>query len=238
MGFRSACSLAWRILILFVVLTPATVEAGLLVPAGVNPGDTYHLAFTPDWGYRPTDGDINYFNGQMQYWASQNPSETGTADGVEWHAIVSTTTVDARDNALVQGAVYLMNGTTKIADSYSDFWDGSLDAPLNLDQYGSTVPSALWAWTGTISNGTKSAYPFGSATTVTYGSVNAVNSHWINFLDSSQSNFRSIYALSGPIAVGGVALLPEPNCMVLLTLGTGAMAFARRRRLRSASRSG
>jgi hypothetical protein len=78
---------------------------------------------------------------------------------VEWKAIASNS-VDARDNTGTNPTlseptdvpIYLVDATTRIADNYADLWDGSLDAPLSIDQFGRTIDARVA--TGTREDGT------------------------------------------------------------------------------------
>ena len=51
------------------------------------------------------------------------------------------------------GEYRLLNGT-KLADNWSDLVDGSIDNPLNITEYGTTVAASSAAYTGTNTNGT------------------------------------------------------------------------------------
>jgi hypothetical protein len=60
-----------------------------------------------------------------------------------------------------QTTPYRLVDGTKIADSWTDLSDGTLDAPLDLDEYGDPPPASIqrcddktaWAWSGTRSAG-------------------------------------------------------------------------------------
>ena len=106
-----------------------------VVPADLNPGDPYHLVFVTQGMRDGTSAAIADYDAFVNAEAALNPSVTGT--GVQWYAIASTASVSARDHAVV-GAnvpVYLLDGTTKIADGYADIWDGSIDSTIDVDQF-------------------------------------------------------------------------------------------------------
>lgn len=111
--------------------TASIVQASIIVPTGLNPGDTYHLAFVSSTSRDGTSTNIADYNSFVQGVA--NAAGIGSSENVDWFTIASTSTVDAKDNAVVgvSTPVYLVNGTTKIADGFSDMWDGSLDASPN-----------------------------------------------------------------------------------------------------------
>jgi len=121
--------------ILLIVMTVATSPAGgVVIPTGLTEGDPYHLAFVTSGTRTGNSTDIAVYNTFVQDQAAMNSSLTGTNVGVTYTAIASTETVDASDNALVEAPIYLLDGTTKVADGFSDLWDGTLDAPLDLTQ--------------------------------------------------------------------------------------------------------
>jgi len=72
--------------------------------------------------------------------------------GVEWQAIVSTSTLDARDKVRILGPVYNTNGEL-VAHDAQQFWEGILETPMNYDETGALVTSNTTAWTGTGGDG-------------------------------------------------------------------------------------
>jgi hypothetical protein len=123
--------------------------AGPIVPAGLSPGDKYHLVFITRGVHDGASSDISAYNSFVQTEAAANPALTGTDVGITWSAIASTRTVNARDNALVSAPIYLLNGT-KVADGFSDLWDSTtpahsplLSAPINVDQFGAVRPPPI-----------------------------------------------------------------------------------------------
>ena len=93
-------------------------------------------------------------------------------------------------------AYELVNGT-KVADNWDDLTDGSLDAPINVDENGTTV-AASNVWTGTTAGGDAAASPFGGPeapdscgtwTTTTgsaiFGSTTATSSAWSETMTSA-----------------------------------------------------
>ena len=99
---------ALAIAVLF--LTPATTYASIFVPDGLSPGDTYHFAFVTSGYTNAASSNIADYNSFVNQQAELSGATTETW-GINWYAIGSTETVDARDNAAVNAAVYLLNGT-------------------------------------------------------------------------------------------------------------------------------
>jgi hypothetical protein len=113
--------------------------------------------------------------------------------------------------------VYLLDGTTKVADGFADMWDGSIDNPINVDQFGTIVSNPDFVFAGTQSDGTKympsaSVHRFlGSGQTVQVGDPTATDSDWIFDPGASlPTDLRSFYALSELLTV-----VPEPSSVVI-----------------------
>lgn len=215
--------------IALLVIAPSSARA-VMVPTGLNPGDTYHLAFLTDGTRDAIPASIGAYNTFVQDEAALNPSLTGTNDGVQWFVIGSTFGDDARDNALVSAPVYLLDGTTKVADDFADMWDGSIDNPIDVDQYGSIAGSPDVVFAGSQADGTK-FFPsgqqrfLGSTSNVQLGDPTATNTEWIFDPGASlNSDLRSFYALSEVLTV-----VPEPATGSLIASGVLALFWHRRR---------
>lgn len=214
----------------------STSHAGPVVPEGLQPGDSYQLVFVTAGTHQATSTDVETYNDFVNQQAALAAALTGTDVGVEWFAVASTGTVDARDNAVV-GAdvpVYLLNGTTKVADGYNDFWDGSLDAAINLTQNLTTTGVFSRVWSGTNADGTASLHPLGNVPKADTGLSSVSYSSWIHdgfWYTTSES--KAFYALSETLTVPDPdESVPEPGSAAMLLIGCGCLAYARRRRRR------
>ena len=118
-----------------MVVTTASARAQVLVPEGVQPGDTYHLVFVTEGTRDAGSTDMADYNAFVQAEA-ERPGAITENFGIDWFAIGSTATVNARDNAVVEAPVYLLDGLTKVANDLEDIWDDSIDAPIVIDQFG------------------------------------------------------------------------------------------------------
>lgn len=216
--------------------------APVTTPLGLTPGDTYRLAFITSVTRDATSSDI----------ADYNAFVTGVASGIAelaalsttWTAIGSTEAVDARDNTgtnpFTDGAgvpIYLLDGSTKIADDNADLWDGSIDNPLNIDESGNTLETLLW--TGTTNFGTASGGDgFGGALGSIFlggteqGDSSATGIFWIHIDDSpvDQNEAFSLYALSGELTVENSTSISAPGAALAFGLSVFGMMYARRRR--------
>jgi hypothetical protein len=207
--------------------------ADLVYPAGLNVGDQFHYAFKTDGTMAPLSVDIAVYNTFVTAEAERAGAITETF-GITWNVIGSTATVDARDNALVQAPVYLVNGTTKIADGFTDIWDGSIQNPLNITQFGAIGNVSIPVYTGTIAAGTKAppGLHFGGGLVARIGNQNAVNSTWVDWHNVGDVSPRAYYAMSELVTV-----VPEPGSLSFMSIGAiGLIGCGRRRRPRSRRR--
>ena len=184
-----------------VLLLPlgSNVFAGIFVPAGLNPGDKYHLAFVSSTSRDATSPDIGVYNSFVQ--AAADAAGIGASEGVVWKAIACTTTVKARDNALVSAPVYRMDGQ-QLATGFSDLWSSALNASLSLDENGQTITSIVW--TGTNPDGGQASHPLGITVPINTGfTAPGELVLWIkNGEHHSPSINYALYALSSELTVG------------------------------------
>lgn len=181
------------IAILSLLLCPTVAFAAL-----PTPGSTYHLLFasnelfniTTSNGFPPMPGFFKglegadwqvtnaAFNAGLQ---SPGPSWNGTS--IHYTAILSISTSNARDRLTINGPVYNMHGT-RLATSKSDLFDGTLEAPVDYDEYGTYILESPDVWTGTIATGVWSGSSASSwnnpATNALVGDVFVANSTWLN----------------------------------------------------------
>jgi hypothetical protein len=135
------------------------------VPAGLQPGDHYHLIFATSF---QTDIDTDtsvppatpFFGGlaaadyAVTYtaWAAGMLPDWNFAD-LAWHAVLSTNGHNAKDRISVQGPIYNTHGDL-IANDANDLWDGSIANPVGYDEIGQLITSDFGVWTGTKPDGT------------------------------------------------------------------------------------
>ena len=93
----------WSSLLIFVGwLLPGFVAAAIVIPPpDLNPGDQYRLVFVTSDATTANSDDIATYNSFVNSQASTVSSTGFPTSG--WAAIVSTTTVDARDNTGTNG---------------------------------------------------------------------------------------------------------------------------------------
>jgi hypothetical protein len=175
-------------------------------------GDKYRLAFVTRATTQATLKDIATYNTFVQGVANSSSLNLG---GATWKVIGSTATVDARDNTstnpLWNGTgepIFLVDGTTKIANNYNDLWDGTINHALNLDE--KSVLFAAGPFTGSNSNGTKDiGNVLGNTTNLTIGSTTSTSDNWMRVYNDAPTSLLPVYALSEPLTV--VSSVPLAN---------------------------
>ena len=151
-----------------------TSQLGILdltANGGINPAtgaawahnDTYRLVFASSAGRDALSTDIADYNAFIQGLANASPLGLSS---VTWNALVSSETVDARDNTSTNPTVngtgesfWLMNGTEFIADNYADFYGSRLNGEnIDRSETGGTPFDGgdfTSVWTGSRGDGTK-----------------------------------------------------------------------------------
>ncbi|MDY6990727.1 MAG: VPLPA-CTERM sorting domain-containing protein [Thermodesulfobacteriota bacterium] len=209
-------------LLLFIIMISTSVtHASLVTPPDLSPGDQFHWAFITHATIRGFYGDIANYNGFVQMQAEDDLSLTKEL-GIDWYAVASTATVDAKDNVNVTGPVYRLDGV-KIADDEDDLWDGSLLAFLNINQRGHERNHNVW--TGTRPNGLKGNY-LGLANP-TIGVQPEDTQNWIEFGQYAKFTYFPMYAISEVQEVP--ALVPVPGAVWLLGSGLIGLVGIRRK---------
>jgi len=236
-----------------MVLTSNSVHAavigqlGILTDAangGTNPatgeawkaGDTYRLVFLTSTTTTAGSTNIADYNAFVQ--SAANAAGYGS---VTWKAIGSTATVSAISNTGTSGTgvgIFDFNNT-KIADGYTDLWDGSIDSTINYTEAGLLIADTQY-YTGTDSNGLQANDGSASGTGRVLGGSNEVppsvqlgrnrsdmtNGRWMR--QFSTTSFASteyrMLAMSEELTV-----VPEPSSVGLGLIACG-LAMLRRRR--------
>ena len=113
----------YAVAIIITLFVSSMASAGLVVPSGLQPGDHYYLAFTTADAGVPTSTNIADYNQFVQNEATLSPALTGTGMGVQWRAIVSTTTTNAATNLALDATspIYLLDGVSLVANGGTGF---------------------------------------------------------------------------------------------------------------------
>jgi hypothetical protein len=215
------------IALLLSVFSISANATAITVPTGLNPGDSYRLAFLTSTTRDATSPNISEYNAFVTGAASTAPELL--ALGTTWTVIGSTATVDARDNTGTNPndatgvPIYLLNNT-KLADSNLDLWDNAIDTAFEVNEFGNTV-APVNMWTGTGPDGTESVgFALGTASAI-YGVSSVTNSSWILSGQAAASAARPLYAISGNLT----APVPIPAAVWLFGSGLGLLGWMRRK---------
>ena len=195
-------------------------ELGILdstANSGINPatgeswafGDTYRLVFVTSGTSAATEPNIAYYNEFVQGVA--DASALGLADAT-WMVIGSTETVNAKVNTSTDSgtgeAIFLVDGSTIVANDYADLWDGGLENPIDLNENGNLREVRIFA--GTTAGGATIADRWFGTTTISNNSLrvetgesNDAGGHWMQQYNSGPTSLHSFYGLSDPLTIGG-----------------------------------
>ena len=214
----------------------------IAIPTGLNPGDTYRLAFVTSSARDATSSDIADYNNFVS--ADANSQAALAALGTTWTAITSTETVDARDNtntapsSVAGGSVgvpiFLMNDT-RLADSYDDLWDGTIDNPLDVTASGGTLFGGAFVWTRTSASGEgiSSVSISGPGSHSFVGRPFQTDAGWMFNLPCcvALTSNALYYGISGLLTVPSESTaISGPGASGLLALGLAGLGYARRSR--------
>lgn len=222
-----------------ISVSTSTLAAPIVSPLALGPGDTYRLAFVTSAARDATSTDISDYNAFVTAVANSQSELAGL--NTSWYAIASTDSVAARDNTGTGPSnpgvpIYLLDGSTRIADNNSDLWDGGIDNPLNIDETGSVAGGAtgflqVFAGTNPFNGLQEGGDTLGSASGVVWtGWTVFSDDRWTSSFLASAASVRSIYAISDEITIPAVSV-PEPGMLALFCLGLAGLGFARRKRM-------
>lgn len=202
--------------------TQMTLAAPITIPTGLNPGDQYRLVFVTSATRTATSSDINSYNDFVD-------AIGDTVVASDWKAMASTAGVDARDNTGTNPGIdptgvpiYLLNDT-RMANGYSDLWDGFVLSAPNISETGDILNG--FVWTGSLTHGVGSNRLGETIATAGFSSVAAIGWMTNNELGSGAS--FSLYAMSDVLTVAPV---PEPGALALFCLGLIGFGAMRRRK--------
>ena len=142
-----------------------------LTPSSLSDGDSFRLLFVTSTTRVGTATDIATYNTFVQTRAKAGHSAITDSCGDQFKVLGSTSAVDARDNTSTTGTsrvIYWLDGA-KVADSYSDFYDGSWDSYAGKTEAGSDYGGGSFVLTGSNQAGTRHASRHLGATNVQVG---------------------------------------------------------------------
>ena len=193
-----------------------------IMPDCLSPGDNYRILFVTSRGINATSNSITAYNSFIQ----TNINLAGAPlNSLTFRALGSTTAVNARDNTGTTGAgagirTFYYRGR-KVADSYTDLYDGTWDTNEPRDEDG-TVTTVNRVFTGTRNNGT-TGLPLGSTTFVDVGNPRSTDSPLSLSSVGIPSSLRPVYALSDVLTVPDLMPMFTPGASIppqTYTVGT------------------
>ena len=168
-----------------------------LIPEGLEPGDSFRLLFVTSMTRAASSAEIGDYNAHVQAAAGKRSELAGFSG--EFRALISTATVDARDNTGTTGtgvAVYWLGGA-KVADDYADLYDRSWDSAAARTEAGAGYSGLVW--TGGNKMGGKSGLRHAGAAEVRLGDVRDPNGLTLPLSSpnaGASSDAYPLYALS------------------------------------------
>jgi hypothetical protein len=195
----------------FTVL-PTTVNASLVVPAGLNPGDAYHVIFVSSTSRNSTSSNIADYDAHVQ--AAAEAAGIGVSAGIDWLVVGSTPTVSAIDHltplSTSNAPIYNQNGDL-VAASFTALWGGTIMNAVNYTEAGNLegATSTPWVWTGTTASG--NGGPFDQALggidfLHTVGSFERTDAQWIESGELNPNLAWRLYGISEEIIVSSVPI--------------------------------
>ncbi len=182
-----------------------------LIPEGLEPGDSFRLIFVTSTTRDASSTDIADYNAHAQSAAASN-SNLSSFSG-QFRALISTSAVDARDNTATTGTgvpVHWLGGA-KVADDYSDLYDGDWDSVSGKTEGGSDYTGLVW--TGGNKAGLKSGQRHAGAAEVRLGDLSDAALALSSPSSGASSDAYPVYAISP------VILVAEPESDPTITAG-------------------
>ena len=131
-----------------------------LTPSGLNAGDKFRLLFVTSTRRDASNPSTSPYNRFVQDRAAAGHASIRPFRRGFW-PVVSTGSTNARDHTCTTGTgapIHWLGGN-KVADSYTDFYDGSWDDRTNWRDENGNALSPGKVWTGSNDNGTITLVP-------------------------------------------------------------------------------
>jgi len=209
----------------------SAAQAAILLPS-LTPGSQYRLVFVTSGTRDATSTNIADYN-QFVKSAAQASTNLNTAlttagltpSAINWTAIGSTATVNARVNTATQTTdpsvpIYRVDGA-QFETGNVNLWDSTKVrlSSLNITELGNSTTN-FFVYTGTNSNGTTSSNELGDSIRTSFGRSNNSNNKWVNDGSFPNSNNFSFYGISSIVTVPTATATPEPSSLLsFITLG-------------------
>ena len=169
------------------------------IPAGIEPGDSFRLLFVTSTTRDASSTDIADYNAFAQTAAGGNESLKPFKN--QFRALISTATVDARDNTATTGTgapIHWLGGE-KVADDYADLYDKDWDSVSGKTEGGDSYTGLVW--TGGNKLGGKSGLRYAGAAEVRLGDLSDATLPLSSPQARASGETHPLYALSPVITV-------------------------------------
>ena len=196
-------------------------QSWALTPSGLIGRQKFRLIFITNTGHTPASDDIETITTTSRHrptpqtlTAPSNPTVLFSEfSGAQQRWTPVTTKTNPNDYTSVP--IYWMNGA-KIADDYSDLYDGSWDSEMSAGRAGSGASSTSYTvWTGSANDGTESFFSGASralgADNVRYGRLNGSGDPIDSGSVAAPGNNRNYYALSNVFVVPNSPATGRPS---------------------------
>ena len=223
----------------------SAAQAAILLPS-LPPGSQYRLVFVTSGTRDATSTNIADYN-QFVNNAAQASTNLNTAlttagltpSAINWTAIGSTATVNARLNTATRSTdpsvpIYRVDGAQVATDTLyngavveianNNLWSGSIMVQLNISEQGDILIPTPFAATGTLNDGpTDLFHPLGAlggGANVLVGTTGSNGGGWVQSQLNPYGIERAFYGISSIVTVPTATATPEPSSLLsFITLG-------------------
>lgn len=204
---------ALLLMVLYGGVCSQTVKATVIPPSGLAPGSQYQVIFVTFSTLTATSSNIDDYNAFVSSEGAFGV-QFGLSSGVAWHAVASTATVDAKDNA--PSGIYPVYNTQGQLVAASSIYTGSLVNAVRYDEIGlgyGIETASVWTGSDVVGVGLPGFALGGPGTLGVTGFPGGTAGSWISEAHHVGLNAPlAFYALSAPITVPA----PEPTTLALV----------------------
>jgi hypothetical protein len=226
------------------VFAPSAARAALVPPAGLSPGEPYRIIYVTSDSISGLQSQVgnqavvaynNFVTSEANAAGSELASLATTWSSLTTEATFGTSSyTNAYDNigAPFSIPVYTPAGVLVASNSAQLFGGGSIDTPIDLNQFGNVESTSVW--TGSTPGGVNAGNPLNYPNIregAVYGSSTATSASWISLGGANPNASLPIYGISGELFAP--AAVPEPASIAIwgLLVSAGAVgAYVRRRK--------